>query len=76
MTRCAIVTASDSGIGTATAVALARDGHADEIAATVAFLCSDATSCATGASCVVDGGMRLLGPHGGSDLPSYERRSG
>ena len=26
MTRCAIVTASDSGIGKATAVALARDG--------------------------------------------------
>ena len=57
-------------------VPLGRVGHADEIAATVAFLCSDAASYTTGASYVVDGGMLLMGPHGGSDLPSHAWREG
>lgn len=57
-------------------VPLGRVGHADEIAATIAFLCSDAASYTTGASYVVDGGMLLMGPHGGSDLPSHEWREG
>ena len=55
---------------------LGRVGSAHEIAATVAFLCSDAASCTTGASYVVDGGMLLMGPHGGSDLPSQDWREG
>jgi NAD(P)-dependent dehydrogenase (short-subunit alcohol dehydrogenase family) len=57
-------------------VPVGRAGGADEIAATVAFLCSDAASYTTGASYVVDGGMLLMGPHGGSDLPSHEWREG
>jgi NAD(P)-dependent dehydrogenase (short-subunit alcohol dehydrogenase family) len=57
-------------------VPLGRVGSAHEIAATVAFLCSDAASYTTGASYVVDGGMLLMGPHGGSDLPSHEWREG
>ena len=55
-------------------VPLGRVGHAYEIADTVAFLCSSAASYTTGASYVVDGGMLLMGPHGGSDLPSDDWR--
>jgi len=57
-------------------VPLGRVGHAFEIAATVAFLCSDAASYTTGASYVVDGGMLLMGPHAGSDLPTSDWRDG
>ncbi len=57
-------------------VPLGRVGHAYEIAHTVAFLCSDAASYTTGASYVVDGGMLLMGPHGGSDLTSDDWREG
>ena len=55
-------------------VPLGRVGHAYEVADTVAFLCSDAASYTTGASYVVDGGMLLMGPHGGSDLSSPDWR--
>ena len=37
-----------------------RPGHADEIAATIAFVASDEASYLTGASLVVDGGMLLM----------------
>ena len=57
-------------------VPLGRVGHAYEIAHTVAFLCSDEASYTTGASYVVDGGMLLMGPHGGSNLTSDEWREG
>jgi NAD(P)-dependent dehydrogenase (short-subunit alcohol dehydrogenase family) len=57
-------------------VPLGRAGGSYEIAATVAFLCSDEASYTTGASYVVDGGMLLMGPHGGSDLPSDDWREG
>jgi len=57
-------------------VPLGRPGHAFEIAETVAFLCSDAASYTTGASYVVDGGMLLMAPHGGSNLPSGDWREG
>jgi NAD(P)-dependent dehydrogenase (short-subunit alcohol dehydrogenase family) len=42
-----------------------RPGHADEIAATIAFLCSDGSGYTTGSTFLVDGGMALIAPaHG------------
>jgi NAD(P)-dependent dehydrogenase (short-subunit alcohol dehydrogenase family) len=42
------------------AIPLGRPGHADEIAAAVAFLASPDASYATGASFVIDGGLLLM----------------
>ncbi len=42
------------------AIPLGRPGHADEIAAAIAFLAGSGGSYATGASFVVDGGMLLM----------------
>jgi NAD(P)-dependent dehydrogenase (short-subunit alcohol dehydrogenase family) len=39
---------------------LGRSGHAREIAAWVAFLASEKSTCATGASLVVNGGLTLM----------------
>lgn len=41
-------------------IPLGRPGDANEVAAVVAFLCSDESSYVTGASYVVDGGMLLM----------------
>lgn len=43
-------------------VPLGRPGHAQEVAAVVAFLATPAAGYVTGASYVVDGGMLLMGP--------------
>ena len=83
--RRAIVTASDSGVGRATAVALAgvgmdillgRPGGAREIAAVIAFLSSAQASYVTGAGWPVDGGMRQMGPQAGSHLAADDWRTG
>ena len=55
-------------------VPLGRVGSAPEMAAVVAFLCREEASYVTGASVVADGGMLLMGPHGGSDLPDTSWR--
>jgi NAD(P)-dependent dehydrogenase (short-subunit alcohol dehydrogenase family) len=57
-------------------VPLGRVGDAHEMAAVVAFLCREEASYVTGASFVADGGMLLMGPHGGSDIESDDWRDG
>ena len=56
-------------------VPVGRPGDPAEIATVVALLASPEAAYVTGASWVVDGGMLLMGPVGGSDLPSREWRS-
>jgi len=56
-------------------VPLGRPGDANEMAAVVAFLASPQSSYVTGASFVADGGMLLMGPHGGSHITSDDWRS-
>ncbi len=55
---------------------LGRPGDAREMAAVIAFLASPASAYVTGASFVADGGMLLMGPHGGSHLESDDWREG
>ncbi|GAA1339427.1 SDR family oxidoreductase [Catellatospora bangladeshensis] len=47
---------------------LGRPGHAEEVAAVVAFLATPAAGYVTGASFVVDGGMLLMGPQASERL--------
>ena len=55
-------------------VPLGRPGDAREIAAVVAFLCSEEAGYVTGASWPVDGGMLQMGPMAGSHLTSDDWR--
>ncbi|MBF6067819.1 SDR family oxidoreductase [Nocardia farcinica] len=55
-------------------VPLGRPGHAEEVAAVVAFLATPAAGYVTGASFVVDGGMLLMGPQASSMLPDEQWR--
>jgi NAD(P)-dependent dehydrogenase (short-subunit alcohol dehydrogenase family) len=57
-------------------IPLGRPGDAREMAAVIAFLASPASAYVTGASWVADGGMLLMGPHGGSHIESDEWRKG
>ena len=57
-------------------VPLRRPGDAREVAAVVAFLCSEEAGYVTGASWPVDGGMLQMGPMAGSHLDSDAWREG
>lgn len=48
-------------------IPLGRPGHAEEIAATVAFLVSPGARYATGASFIVDGGLTMMGAQANAD---------
>jgi NAD(P)-dependent dehydrogenase (short-subunit alcohol dehydrogenase family) len=55
-------------------IPVGRPGDAREVASVIAFLASGASSYVNGASLVVDGGMLLMGTHGGSHLSSGDWR--
>jgi NAD(P)-dependent dehydrogenase (short-subunit alcohol dehydrogenase family) len=57
-------------------VPLGRPGDAREMAAVIGFLASPNSAYVTGASFVADGGMLLMGPHGGSHIESDAWREG
>ncbi|MEV0354448.1 SDR family oxidoreductase [Nocardia sp. NPDC050697] len=54
---------------------LGRPGHAEEVAAVVAFLTTPAAGYVTGASYVVDGGMLLMGPQASERLTDEQWRT-
>jgi NAD(P)-dependent dehydrogenase (short-subunit alcohol dehydrogenase family) len=56
-------------------VPLGRPGDANEVAAVIAFLASEAAAYVTGASYVVDGGMLQMGPQAGSHIEKDEWRT-
>jgi NAD(P)-dependent dehydrogenase (short-subunit alcohol dehydrogenase family) len=56
-------------------VPLGRTGHAEEVAAVVAFLAGPEASYVTGASYVVDGGMLLMGPQASGMLTDEKWRT-
>jgi NAD(P)-dependent dehydrogenase (short-subunit alcohol dehydrogenase family) len=56
-------------------IPIGRPGDAREVAATIAFLASPASSYITGTTIVVDGGMLQMGPQAGSHLTSNDWRS-
>lgn len=55
-------------------IPLARPGHAEEVAAAVAFLVTPAAGYITGTSVAVDGGMLNMGPQAGSHLTGNDWR--
>lgn len=56
-------------------IPLGRPGHADEVAALIAFLATPASGYVTGASFVVDGGMLLMGPQASERLGDHAWRT-
>jgi NAD(P)-dependent dehydrogenase (short-subunit alcohol dehydrogenase family) len=56
-------------------IPLGRPGHAEEVAAVVAFLATPAAGYVTGSSFVVDGGMLLMGPQASQLVPDNSWRT-
>jgi NAD(P)-dependent dehydrogenase (short-subunit alcohol dehydrogenase family) len=57
-------------------IPLGRPGGAHEVAAVIAFLCSEAASYVTGSSYVVDGGLLQMAPQLGTSVSSDDWREG